>query len=87
VDQWWTTQGFEEPRLELVEIRDAGAKVVALYRQSAKHVASASRVVQRSAAVCSRFRNGRIGEIRYFLSWEQALEAVGLRESDSLKRE
>jgi ketosteroid isomerase-like protein len=80
VTEWWTTQGFEDPHIEFVEIRDAGAKVVALYRQSALSVASGARVVQQTGAVCSGFREGRVGEVSFFLTWKQALEAAGLPE-------
>jgi ketosteroid isomerase-like protein len=79
-DQWWTTQGFSEPRIKLEGVRDAGHKVVALYWQSAGAVESGDTVVQQSAAVCSRFCGGRVGEVSYFLTWKEALEAAGLAE-------
>jgi ketosteroid isomerase-like protein len=78
VTEWWTTQGFSEPRVELEEVRDAGDKVVALYWQSAEAVGSGDRVVQQSGAVCSGFRDGRVSEVSYFLTWKEALEAAGL---------
>jgi hypothetical protein len=35
---------------------------------------------QRFAVVASDFRDGRVGEVRYYTTWQDALEAVGLAE-------
>jgi hypothetical protein len=29
--------------------------------------------------ICSDFRDGQIGEVRFFLTWEETLEAAGFR--------
>jgi hypothetical protein len=63
--------------LEISELRDAGETVVALYRQIAKDVRSGTEVAQQGGAVISGFRKGRVSEVSFFLTWKQALEAVG----------
>ena len=41
---------------------------------------SAAPIHERYAVVCSDFRDGTFGEVRFFQTWRQALDAVGLSE-------
>ena len=62
------------------EIRDLGDKVVALGEISGIIRGSDVPVRQPMGIIAWDFRGGKIGGSRFFPSWEQALEAVGLRE-------
>jgi ketosteroid isomerase-like protein len=74
------TESFDHVVLELCDIRDAGSRVVvhAVLTGQVKH--SAVRARQPVGMVFSAFRDGMIGEVRYFRSWQDALKAVGLAE-------
>jgi ketosteroid isomerase-like protein len=74
------TENFDEFVLEIQELRDAGDRVVALYEQSGRIRDSGIPLRQSVGGVFSEFRNGEIGEASFFLSWDEALEAAGLRE-------
>jgi ketosteroid isomerase-like protein len=65
--------------IDLLEIRDAGACVVAVYRVHARG-RSSDVPVDRDAAHVYRFKGGRIERVEIFGSRTEALEAVGLRE-------
>lgn len=75
------TETFEDYEAELHELRDAGDRVVALIWQSGRIKGSEEPVRQAIGAVYSVFRDGQIGATRFYRSWEEALEAAGLRES------
>jgi ketosteroid isomerase-like protein len=74
------TQNFDEFTIEVDELRDAGARVVALYEQSGRTKDSGIPVRQRVGGVFWDFRRGEIGKASYFLSWDEAREAAGLSE-------
>ena len=74
-----TAEVFDEFRLELDELIDAGDAVVALGFIRARGVTSGATGAQQGA-LRFRFRNGRIVLYRSYLRREEALEAVGLRE-------
>jgi ketosteroid isomerase-like protein len=73
-------ENFENYDLELHDIRAVGADVVALYEAKGRIKGSAVPLRQPIGIVASDFRGGRIGLIRSFFSWRQALESVGLAE-------
>ena len=62
------------------EFRDLGDRVVELGEITGRIKATGVPIRQPFAMVLSDFRDGKIGEGRNFLTWQQALEAVGLRE-------
>ena len=74
------TDNFEDYKAELHEFRDAGDRVVGLFWLVGRIKGSDKEVRQPMAAVYSRFRDDRVGESRFFLKWEEALETAGLRE-------
>ncbi len=72
-------EAFTEYEMELSETREAGDRVVALAVQRGITKEAGVPISARIGAVYSDFReNGMIGEVRYFPSWEEALEAAGL---------
>jgi ketosteroid isomerase-like protein len=73
-------ESFENYDLELHDIRSVGADVVALYEAKGRIKGSNVPLRQPMGIVASEFRGGRIGLIRSFFSWRQALESVGLTE-------
>jgi ketosteroid isomerase-like protein len=74
------TENFEDYLLTVQEIRAIDQSVVALYEASGRIRGSGSPVRQRIGIVLSNFADGRIGEVRSYFSWDEALEAVGLAE-------
>ena len=67
--------------IELSETREAGDRVVALIVQRGVTREAGVAISDRIGAVYSDFReNGDIGEVRFFPSWDEALEAAGLSE-------
>ena len=76
--QW--RENFDDFGLDLRELHDGGATVVALFELTGQTKGSALPMRMQIGAVFSGFTDGRIGRQRLFSSWELALEAVGLRE-------
>lgn len=74
--QW--TENVDDVGFDLHELHDAGDSVVSLYEMTGRIKGSATPVKQRLAAVFSDFRDGQFGQLRYFASWSDALEAAGL---------
>jgi ketosteroid isomerase-like protein len=74
------TQNFDHYGFEVQELRAVEGGVVALFSQTGKIKGSNAPVHQALGAVYSDFRDGRIGQVRFFLSWKEALEAAGLSE-------
>ena len=72
-------EAFTDFALELSEVREAGDRVVALIVQTGLAKEGDVTISQRIGAVYSDFgENGEIAEVRFFPSWDQALEAAGL---------
>jgi ketosteroid isomerase-like protein len=71
---------FEDFSFEQQEIRDVGDRVVTLGEWRGRLKNSAVPIREAWGVVTSDFRDGRIGEVRFFRSQRQALEAVGLAE-------
>jgi ketosteroid isomerase-like protein len=70
----------EDFAIEVREIRAVGARVLVLTEAVGRATGSGVPIRQPAAHVFSRFRDSMIGEDRTFLSWDAALEAVGLAE-------
>jgi len=71
---------FDDFRFEVGEIRQAGDSVLMLGETVGRIKGSGVPIRQPLGAVYSDFRDGQIGEAHNFLTWREALEAVGLRE-------
>lgn len=72
------TETFDDYAAEIHDLREAGDSVVALIWQTGRIKGGGSPIRQAIGAVYSDFRDGKIGESRFFRSWEEALEAAGL---------
>ena len=73
-------ENFDEFSVALRDTRDLGDRVVALGEQTARIRGSGVPIRQPVGQLCSDFRDGTIGEVRFFLTWTEALEAAGLSE-------
>lgn len=62
------------------DIRDLGDKVLWLGEASGTIKDSNVSISQPLASVAWDFRGGRTGKVRFYPSWEEALEAAGLSE-------
>jgi ketosteroid isomerase-like protein len=69
---------FDDYSAELHEVREAGDRVVCLGEQTGKVKGTDTPIRQRFGFVCSDFRDGKVGEMRFFRSWQDALEASRL---------
>jgi ketosteroid isomerase-like protein len=74
------TETFDDYHAVLHEAREAGDRVVALVWQSGVVKGTHEAIRQPIGVVYSDFRDGQIGEARFFGSWAEALEAAGLSE-------
>jgi ketosteroid isomerase-like protein len=72
------TDNFDDVAFEAHEIRDVHEHVVVLAELTGRIKESGVAIRQAFGVVYSDFRDGMTGEVRYFTSWQQALEAVGL---------
>jgi ketosteroid isomerase-like protein len=70
----------EDFAVQVREIRAVGARVLVLTEAVGQATGSGVPIRQPAAHVVSDFRDGMIGEDRTFLSWDAALQAVGLEE-------
>ncbi len=66
--------------LEIGEIRAVGDDVLVLAEVSGRGAESGVPGAWRFGMIYADFRGGRIGELRTFMRWEEALKAVGLEE-------
>ena len=74
------SDNFDDWGYEVEDVRDAGDRVVALSQMTGRIKDSGASVGQPIGLVVSDFRAGTFGEVRAFATWDEALEAVGLRE-------
>ena len=74
------TDTFDDFRVEFDELQDHGSKVVALGTIGGLIKVTGAPLRQPVGVVYSGFRNGLIGEMHFFTTWQQALKAVGLEE-------
>jgi len=71
-------ENFEDYALTVHEMRDLGELVLALYEATGRIKGSGLPIRQPIGIVFSDFTDEKIGEVRSFFSWREALEAVGL---------
>ena len=69
---------FDDIAWETHEIREVEDRVLTRADLTGRMKASGAPIRQEWGVVCSDFRDGMIGEFRWFRTWQQALEAVGL---------
>ena len=74
------TDSFDEFAVTTAEIRDHGDTLVWLGELSGTIRGSDVLVRQPMGALGSDIHGGKIGRVRFFPSWEEALEVAGLRE-------
>ena len=67
---------FNDYAADAGELRDFGDKVVSLGRMSGSIKGSGMFVEQPLGSVSWDFRDGKIGRVSFFPTWEEALEAV-----------
>jgi ketosteroid isomerase-like protein len=72
------TDDFDNVAFEAHEIRDVGDRVVVLAELTGQIRDTGVPIRQAFGVVYADFHDGTTGEVRYFLTWQQALEAVGL---------
>ena len=73
------TEIFDDWRYEVDDIREAQDRVVALIHMVGEMRRSASSVSQPMGLVID-LRGGKIGDVRAFATWAEALDAAGLSE-------
>jgi hypothetical protein len=74
------TDDFDEAAWEIRQIRAVKDRVLMHADLTGRMKASGVPIRQEWGTVCSDFRDGMIGEFRWFRTWQQALEAAGLEE-------
>jgi len=72
------TDNFDNWGFEVHEIREEGNRVLAHAEMTGRIKDTGIPIRQPLSAVFSNFREGMIGEVRFFLTWQEALKAVGL---------
>jgi ketosteroid isomerase-like protein len=77
-DKW--RESFDDFGFELHELRDAGDSVVGLFEMTGRVRGAGVPMREPLGVVHGRFRDGRIGETHYFVSWEEALRHAGLED-------
>jgi ketosteroid isomerase-like protein len=78
MDAW--TDSFDEWTTAALELRDLGDRVLVLGEIAGRIKGTSVPIRQPLGYVCSDFRSGQMGEAHFFLTWKEALEAVGLSE-------
>ena len=71
---------FDDLDWEIHEIREAGDRVLVRADLTGRMKASGLPVREEWGTVCSDFRDGMVGEWRFFRTWQDALKAVGPEE-------
>jgi ketosteroid isomerase-like protein len=74
------TDNFDDFEFDVRELRDCGDSVVMLGETVGRIKGSGVPIRQPVGTVWSDFRDGQIGQSRSFLTWHEALAAVGLSE-------
>jgi uncharacterized protein len=74
------TDNFDDFAFHVHEVREVGDRVLLLGETTGRIKGSGMPIRQPFGAVFSSFRDGQIGEGHNFLTWDEALEAAGLRE-------
>jgi ketosteroid isomerase-like protein len=73
-------EAFEEFRLEPEEFLDAGDHVPVRLRYRGRGKASGLEIEQEVFSQVITFRDGRMVRVEHFMSWDEAIEAAGVRE-------
>jgi hypothetical protein len=71
---------FDDLRWEIHEMRELPGRVLVRADLSGRMEASGVAIRQEWGTVGSDFRDGMVGEWRFFRTWPEALKAVGLEE-------
>ena len=74
------SENFDTWGYDLHDVLDAHEAAVALTHMTGQIKNSTQSISQPLGVVVSDFRDGKIGEVRAFASWHEALKAVGLEE-------
>ncbi len=75
------SEHLDEVALEVHEVRDLHDRLLVLAELTGRRTNAGARISQPFGIVNSDLRaDGKVGEVRFFLSWREALEAVGLGE-------
>jgi len=74
------TDNFDDLVLEPHEIRDLPEGVLVLAEATGRTKDAGVPIRQPYGMLYSDFRDGMIGEVRFFFTWQETLEAVGLQE-------
>jgi ketosteroid isomerase-like protein len=74
------TENFDDLALEPCDIREVQDRVLVLAEATGRTKETGVVLRQPYAMVYSDFREGKIGEVRFYFTWQAALEAVGLQE-------
>lgn len=74
------TENYDDWAWEIHDIRDLGARVLVLTEMSGQAKDSGVSIRQPVGIIYSNFREGKIGDLRYFLTWQEALGAAALSE-------
>jgi ketosteroid isomerase-like protein len=74
------TDNFEDWGVDVREIRAAGTRVVALTEMIGQIKGSGVPVRQPMGVVFSEIHENTAGEVHFFLTWPEALKALGLKE-------
>jgi hypothetical protein len=73
------SESIDDGALEVHEVRDLRDRVLVLAEFTGRSRGSGEPRSQRFGAVNSDLRSdGRVGEVRFFLTWQEARDAVGL---------
>ena len=72
------THPFEGFAWDVHEIREVDERVLVRTEMTGRIKGSVAPIRERYSIVFSDFRNGTIGQVRFFQTWQEALEAVGL---------
>jgi len=72
------TDNFDDFAWELHEIREVQERVLVLAETTGQIKGSGDPIREAFGVVLSDFRDGTIGEVHFFNTWQQAREAVGL---------
>jgi ketosteroid isomerase-like protein len=73
-------ENFDDFAMEVREVREVGDTVLVLAETTGRIKGSGLPIRQPFGAIYWDFQDGRVGGIRNFLTWREALEAAGLRE-------
>lgn len=79
LDAHWTSN-FEEWGWEVHQMRDDGERVIAFVEMTGQIRGSRQPVRMAQVLVASDFRGSKIGEVRFFNTWQEAQDAMGLED-------